>query len=68
MIVKKIKEAWKKRARKHLVKKAGEKDWCIFTKALCGSWNNCSGFPYDCKKCFDNYFNGKQFLQQILEK
>ncbi|MBT8171324.1 hypothetical protein KJN74_00435 [Candidatus Bathyarchaeota archaeon] len=68
MVFTKIRKSWKKRARRHLVKKEGEEDWRIFTKALCGSWNKCNGFPYDCKCCFDNYFKDKEFLHQILEK
>jgi len=67
MVFAKFREAWKKRVRRHLIKKAGKEDWCIFAKALCGSCNSCSGFPYDCKCCFDNYFNAKEIIQQVLE-
>ena len=65
MLFGKVREAWKNRARRHLVYKAGKADWCIFAKALCGSWNICSGYPFDCKCCFDYYFNGKKIRQQI---
>ncbi|TSA57051.1 hypothetical protein D4R42_02365 [bacterium] len=68
MVFAKFREAWKKRVRRHLIEKAGKEDWCIFAKALCGSYNSCIGFPYDCKCCFDYYFNGKEILQQVLEQ
>jgi len=56
MFLNKIKKAWQKRSRKHLIEKAGKNDWCIFAKALCNSSNTCKGFPYDCLCCFDSYF------------
>ena len=64
----KIREAWKKRAMRHLIKNAGKEDWCAFAKALCGSWNSCREFPYECKCCFDRYFNVHQILQNALEQ
>lgn len=68
MIFGKVREAWKKRARRHLIKNAGKEDWCTFAKALCGSSDNCPGFPYDCKCCFDRYFNTAKILQRVLEQ
>ena len=68
MVLGKIREAWKKRVRRQLIKNAGEKDWCAFAKALCMSWNRCPWFPYDCKSCFDTYFNVNEFLQHVLEQ
>ena len=68
MVFAKFREAWKKRVRRHLIEKAGKEDWSIFAKALCGSSNSCSGFPYACKCCFDYYFNGKEILQQVLKQ
>jgi hypothetical protein len=68
MVFEKIRAAWKKRAIHHLIKNAGKEDWCTFVKALCGSWERCRGFPYDCKCCFDGYFNTAEVLQHILEK
>ena len=67
MIFSKIIEAWKKRARRRLIKDAGSGDWCIFVKALCGSWENCHGYPYECKCCFDNFFNVDEILEHIQE-
>jgi hypothetical protein len=68
MIFSKVRENWKKRARRLLIKRAGKEDWCAFAKALCRSWDSCQGFPYDCKGCFDSYFNPKEILQRIIEK
>jgi len=68
MVFAKVREVWKKRARRQLINKAGKEDWCIFSKALCGSANSCSGFPYECKCCFDNFFKGKNILQKVLEQ
>ena len=68
MFLGKVRKAWKKRARRHLIKNAGKEDWCAFTKALCGSWEICHGFPYDCKCCFDSYFNVGEILQRVLEQ
>lgn len=67
MVFRKVREAWKKRARRHLIENAGKDDWCAFAKALCGSWDSCSGFPYNCKSCFDSYFNVNEVLQRVLE-
>ena len=67
MIFSKILDAWKKRVRRHLIKDAGFNDWCIFVKALCGSWESCHGYPYDCKCCFDNFFNVEEILNQLQE-
>ena len=67
MVFAKFREAWQKRVRRHLINKAGKEDWCVFVKALCMSWDSCRGFPYDCKCCFDNYFNIKEIIQQVLE-
>ena len=68
MVFEKVRTAWKKRAIRQLIKNAGKEDWCTFVKALCGSWKTCHGFPYDCKCCFDGYFNTKEILQHILEQ
>jgi len=68
MVYGKFREAWKRRVRRHLIKKAGKEDWCAFAKALCRSWDGCHGFPYDCKCCFDIYFNAQEILQQVLEQ
>ena len=68
MVLGKIREAWKKRVRRHLIKNAGKEDWCVFVKALCMSWDHCRGFPYDCKCCFDTYFNVNEMLQHIFEQ
>ena len=67
MIYDKFREAWKRRVRHHLIKNAGKEDWRVFVKALCMSWDSCREFPYDCKFCFDNYFNAKEIIQQVLE-
>ena len=67
MVFAKVRDVWKKRVRRHLINKAGKEDWCVFAKALCKSWNGCHGFPYDCKCCFDDYFNVKLIVQQVLE-
>ena len=64
----KIRNAWKKRAIRHLIQNEGKTEWCVFAKALCNSWNSCRGFPYDCKSCFDSYFNPKDVIQQALEQ
>ena len=64
--LKNFKRVWRRRARKNLIKAVGEKDWCIFVKSLCSSWSSCSGFPFDCKCCFDGYFNPDEFLQHVL--
>ena len=63
-----IRDSWKKRVRRHLINVAGKEDWCTFAKALCGSWESCHGFPYECKGCFDIYFDSKEILQHVLEK
>ena len=68
MVLDKVREAWKKRAVRNLIKNAGKEDWCIFVKALCNSSESCHGFPYTCKFCFDNYFEQADFLQHLLEK
>jgi hypothetical protein len=61
-----VRKAWKKRVARHLIKNAGEEDWRIFAKALCGSSNDCRGFPYECKSCFDSYFDPAKILQRAL--
>ena len=68
MVLSKVREAWKRRARRSLIKNVGKKDWCVFAKALCNSSDNCRGFPYDCKCCFDSYFNTTEILQRIIEQ
>ena len=68
MIFAKGMEVWKKRARRQLINKVGKEDWCIFAKALCGSSSSCSGFPYECKCCFDTFFKEKDILQKVLEQ
>ena len=57
-----------RRVRQHLINKTGKKDWSVFAKALCRSWDCCCGFPYDCKCCFDYYFNVKKILYQVQEQ
>jgi hypothetical protein len=68
MLFGKVRDAWKKRARKHLVETVGKEDWCAFARALCGSTDNCRGFPYECKSCFDVYFNPVDVLQHALKQ
>ena len=68
MVLDRVREAWKRRAIRNLIKNAGIEDWCIFVKALCNSAKSCHGFPYTCKSCFDNYFEPAEILQHILEK
>ena len=68
MVFGKIRNVWKKRVIHHLIKNAGKEDWCTFAKALCGSWENCRGFPYECKICFDLYFDFDEILQHVLEQ
>ena len=68
MIHGKFREAWNRRVRQHLINKAGKEDWCIFVRALCKSWNRCRGFPYDCICCFENSFNVKEIIKQVLEQ
>lgn len=67
MVFSKVREAWKKRAIRNLIKNAGKNDWCTFVKALCNSSDSCRGFPYSCKCCFDNYFETDDILQRVLE-
>ena len=67
MVFGKIRDAWKKRTREHLVKNAGEEEWCTFARALCGSADNCHGFPYQCKACFDTYYNPADVLECALK-
>lgn len=62
-----VRSAWKKRAIRQLIKDAG-KDWCTFARALCNSSDVCRGFPYECKACFDSYFNPTEVLQRALEQ
>ena len=68
MFLNKIRQAWKKRVFRHLMKNNDIADWCTFVKALCGSWEDCRGFPYSCKLCFDFYFNVDEILQNVLEQ
>ncbi len=68
MVFGKVKKAWKKRARRNLIKNVGKGDWCAFAKALCGSWDSCRGYPYDCKGCFDSYFKTNEVLQRVLKE
>ena len=68
MILGKVREAWKKRARRILIKNVGKEDWCVFAKALCNSTDSCPGFPYVCKCCFDSYFKPAKILQHGIEE
>ena len=68
MLFGKVRKAWKKRAVRHSIKNAGTKEWCAFAKALCGSSDVCQGFPYECKCCFDFYFNTVNVVQRVLEQ
>jgi len=63
-----VRKAWKKRVIRHLIKSVGEEDWCTFARALCSSSDICRGFPYECKSCFDAYFNPAEILQRALEQ
>jgi hypothetical protein len=68
MLFDNVRNAWKKRAARELIKKAGLGDWCTFAKALCGSSDCCHGFPYLCKSCFDAYFSRIDVIQNCLEQ
>jgi hypothetical protein len=68
MLFDNVRSAWKKRAIRHLIEAVGKEDWCTFVKALCNSSDICRGFPYECKACFDSYFNPTEILQHALEQ
>jgi hypothetical protein len=67
MLFEKIRKAWKKRAAQHLIRNAGREDWCAFAKALCGSSHSCCGFPYECKSCFDTYFDPDEVINRAIK-
>lgn len=68
MFLNKIKKTWQKRARRHQIQKAGEKDWKTFAKALCNSTKSCHGFPIDCPCCFESYVKATNKLGNIRKK